>query len=245
MVIKALRTLSLAVLVVALAIAVAQQRGLVAPGQLVGGLLQHPAVGGALRRLRAVPLLQTLLPGPVDAPCSCTVRRAACVVVVGGGFVSWCSRDARLMACCRLDPTTACLPVPDPPPSPACRDRATLAPTARPRLATCLATSPTAVSGAARLGGGGGGGHRGRQVAALMRAAPCPTTPSPSRSETQSEHPRVGPRLPPPVPSAPASPLTLCIAFGQPTIGPIGCAPPAPPPPPSGPQAAPTRLWSG
>lgn len=76
---RALRALSAAVLVLALAISVAQNRGLIEPRhlhhlhRLQGAALRQPAVAAAVDRLRAVPWLASLLAPVTEPGCSCQV----------------------------------------------------------------------------------------------------------------------------------------------------------------------------
>lgn len=70
---RLLSLLSAGVFLVALAIALAQNNGLVQPGQL-RDLLQ-PSVAAAVDRLRTLPLLHSLLP-ELQAGCSCGVSVA-------------------------------------------------------------------------------------------------------------------------------------------------------------------------
>lgn len=85
---RLLKQLTFAVLLVALAIGVAQNRGLIEPRHLHqlhllrGRLLQQPAVAAAVDRLRVLfPGLGALLPRPGEPSCSCGVSGAH----VGGG----------------------------------------------------------------------------------------------------------------------------------------------------------------
>ena len=71
----ALKRLSVGVVLLALAIAVAQKQGLM-PDQLDalhGRLLQQPVVAAAVGHLRALPWLDALLSRPSAGGCSCGV----------------------------------------------------------------------------------------------------------------------------------------------------------------------------
>lgn len=77
-----LRAFSLGVLVVALALGIAQNQGLLQPAQQqLQALLEVPAVAAAVDRLRSLPLVQSLLPllpAGAQAGCPCGVGGRVC-----------------------------------------------------------------------------------------------------------------------------------------------------------------------
>lgn len=74
---KLLRTLSVAVLLLALTVAILQQRGLPEPARAqLQAALAAPPIAAAIARLRAIsPQLGSLLPAVPEAGCNCEVRQ--------------------------------------------------------------------------------------------------------------------------------------------------------------------------
>lgn len=105
-----LRALTAGVLLLAVALGVAQHRGLIPQDrlhQLQGGLLQQPAVAAAVAYLRSLPWLEGLLPGlPAHAGCACGVSVNGAMGLCGAGMRCW--RAARGMQAVAGPPTPAC-----------------------------------------------------------------------------------------------------------------------------------------